>query len=131
MRNNILNEAGTMSFISSAKPDEAKKFYSETLGLRFLSEDEYGLMFEVGKDSTLRIQKVQDLKPQPATVFGWAVANISDAVKSLSDHGVKFEQYGFPTQDDRGVCTFENGDQVAWFKDPDGNTLSVAQITNK
>lgn len=131
MSETVLTEARTMCFVASAKPDEAKKFYAETLGLRFLSEDEYGMMFSVSKTLILRIQKARDLKPQQFTVLGWEVDNIGDAVKSLSASGVRFENFGFPSQDNRGICTFGNGDQVAWFKDPDGNTLSIAQIVGR
>jgi catechol 2,3-dioxygenase-like lactoylglutathione lyase family enzyme len=128
MSKSTLTEATTMSFVTSTKPEEAKKFYVETLGLTFLSEDEYGLMFSVGRSSMLRIQKMKDFTPHQSTVFGWVIDDISNAVEELTGRGVKFENFGFPAQDSRGVCTFENGDQVAWFKDLDGNTLSIAQI---
>lgn len=131
MINSVLAEARIMGFIPSSKPDEAKKFYSEMLGLDFFAEDEYGLMFSINNTSTLRVQKARDWKPQPFTIFGWEVENISGAVQSLIDRGVKFENFGFPSQDAQGICTFENGDQVAWFKDPDGNTLSIAQLVRK
>jgi len=131
MSKTTLSEAATMSFVTTTKPEEAKKFYVETLGLTFLSEDEYGLMFSVGRRSMLRIQKMEGFKPQQSTVFGWVVDNISNALEELSGRGIKFENFAFPSQDSRGVCTFENGDQVAWFKDLDGNTLSIAQIVIK
>ena len=131
MSDTVLTDAKTMCFIASANPDVAKKFYSETLGLEFLVDDEYGMMFSVHKTLLLRIQKFRDLKPQPFTVFGWQVDDISEAVRNLTTRGVKFEKFGFPSQDDHGICTFENGDKVAWFKDPDGNTLSIAQIAGR
>lgn len=131
MSKTTLSEAATMSFITSTQPEEAKKFYVETLGMTFLSEDEYGLMFSVGRGSMLRIQKMKDFKPLQSTVFGWVVDDISNVVEELTGRGIKFENFGFPSQDSRGVCTFENGDQVGWFKDPDGNTLSIAQIVIK
>jgi hypothetical protein len=78
------------------------------------------------------VQKVQELTPQGFTAFGWQIEAMIEAmeevVQELSAKGVTFEQYGFPFQDERGICTFPNGDKVAWFKDPDGNTLSLAQI---
>ena len=128
MSRNILADASTMSFVVSTKPDEAKKYYGEVLGLTLLSEDEYGLVFSAGRDSLLRIQRAKEHKPLQGTVFGWNVGNIDKAVEELSGRGVSFENYGFPTQDSRGVCTFQNGDQVAWFKDQDGNTLSISQL---
>lgn len=128
MSNTILPDARLMGFVASAKPEEAKQFYGEMLGLSFISEDQFALAFAVSQNQMLRIQKMPQFQPQPFTVFGWQVDDISVAVTELAARGVKFEQYGFPFQDVRGIATFENGDQVAWFKDPDGNTLSIAQI---
>ena len=127
MNNTVLTNAKVMCFVATAKPDEAKSFYSETLGLKFLDADMFSLIFAVNQTLTLRVQIVPELKPQQFTVFGWQVDDIDATVTSLSERGVKFEVFGFPSQDARGICTFENGDKVAWFKDPDGNTLSIAQ----
>jgi catechol 2,3-dioxygenase-like lactoylglutathione lyase family enzyme len=127
----ILTQAKPMCFVASQKYDEAKKFYGETLGLKFLHDDQYGLMFAIQADLTLRIQKLKEFKPQPFTVFGWQVDDIQSSVASLSKRGVTFEKFGFPNQDTHGIVTFENGDKVAWFKDPDGNTLSIAQLVGK
>jgi catechol 2,3-dioxygenase-like lactoylglutathione lyase family enzyme len=128
MNESVLTHAGVMGFVATTKPDEAKAFYGETLGLAFLGEEEYSLQFAVYRTMTLRVQKVVGLTPQPFTVFGWQVDDIGDAVTRLSEQGVTFEVFGFPTQDSLGICTFESGDKVAWFKDPDGNILSIAQI---
>ncbi len=131
MTQSILTEAKSMGFVASVQPEQAKKFYGETLGLKFLNEDQYGTMYSVSKSLTLRVQKVKELKPQPFTIFGWQVDDIEIAVNSLVERGVKFEVFGFPGQDKRGICTFKNGAKVAWFKDPDGNTLSIAQIDER
>ena len=125
----VLTEARTMAFVATAKPDEAKQFYSETLGLAFQQDDGYALVYSVHKTLMLRVQKVPSLTPQQFTVLGWQVDDMELAVTDLAARGVKFENFGFPGQDDRGVCTFPDGDKVAWFKDPDGNTLSIAQIS--
>ena len=130
MSDTLLTHATVMCFIASAKPDEAKKFYHDTLGLELLMDNEYSLVFSVNDTLTLRVQRVSELEPQQFAVFGWQVASIDEAVTNLSERGVEFEAYGFPSQDVRGICTFENGDKIAWFKDPDGNILSVAQITS-
>ncbi len=128
MGDTVLTTATIMCFVASAKSDEAKKFYAGTLGLRFLEENEYSLIFSVNETLTLRVQKVAELTPQRPAVFGWEVADIEAAVTSLVERGVTFEVLGFPLQDARGICAFESGDKVAWFKDPDGNTLSLAQV---
>lgn len=129
MHNTILTDAKIMGFVPSEKPAEAKKFYTETLGLKLLSDDPFGSMYSVHGTLTLRIQKVRELQPQPFTTFGWQIDDIEAAVTSLAARGVKFEVYGFPSQDARGICTFDGGARVAWFKDPDGNTLSITQFS--
>ena len=128
METSILSLAKVMCFVATADHVRAKDYYSEVLGLTFVSDDEYSLIFAVGDATILRIQKYPGLVPQQFTVFGWEVLDIETAVTELAERGVMFENYGFPLQDSRGVCTFPNGDKVAWFKDPDGNTLSIAQI---
>ena len=131
MSNSILSDSRLMGFVASAQPEAAKQFYGETLGLDFLSEDQFALAFAVAHNQMLRVQKLPQFQPQQFTVCGWQVDDISAAVTELAARGVQFEQYGFPFQDARGIATFEGGDQVAWFKDPDGNTLSLAQIVGK
>jgi hypothetical protein len=75
----------------------------------------------------LRIGKVPQFTPAPNTVLGWESSDIASAVDSLAQNGVVFERYPNMTQDDRGIQTFPTGDKVAWFKDPDGNVLSLSQ----
>ena len=123
-----LTKAKPMAFVSTKNPIDAKKYYGEVLGLEFLGDEQFALLFRVGKDQTLRVSKVRELQTQPFTVCGWEVADIGKSVKELTARGVKFESFGFPNQDKTGICTFENGDKVAWFKDPDKNTLSIAQL---
>ena len=124
----VLTNADIMGFVASEKPDEAKNFYSEILGLELLVDNGYSLVFAVNKTLTLRVQLVEQSVPQQSTAFGWRVDDIEEAVTALSERGVKFEAIGLPSQDANGISTFENGDKVAWFKDPDGNTLSIAQV---
>ena len=119
-----------MAFIASAKPDEARLFYSEMLGLKFLEDNGFSLIFAVGSGLELRIQKVDKHVPLVSTVFGWQVDNIEEAVAGLSGKGVQFDHIGLPTQDELGINTFSDKVKVAWFKDPDGNTLSLTQATD-
>jgi predicted enzyme related to lactoylglutathione lyase len=128
MSETVLTTARPMCFVAASSLDAARPFYSETLGLEFRTADQYGLMFSVGTGQVLRIQRVPDHKPQPGTVFGWQVDDIEESVTALSARGVEFQSYGIPTQDARGICTFDGGDRVAWFKDPAGNTLSISQL---
>jgi len=76
----------------------------------------------------LRVTKVEDLRPQPFTVFGFAVDDIAVEMDRLAAGGVEFNRYDGFGQDPAGVWTAPGGDRVAWFADPDGNTLSLTQF---
>ena len=76
----------------------------------------------------IRVQKAREHTPRPYTVLGWNVPDIEAAVTRLAAAGVGCERFGFPGQDERGIMTFTDGTRVAWFKDPDANVLSVAQM---
>jgi catechol 2,3-dioxygenase-like lactoylglutathione lyase family enzyme len=106
-------------------PDRARHFYGEVLGLKLLSEDDFALAFVAG-GTVLRIQKVEKLAPQPFTALGWAVSDIKEVIGKLAKSGVKFERYSFLEQDVLGIWQAPSGTKVAWFKDPDGNLLSVS-----
>ncbi len=75
----------------------------------------------------VRAAKMKDVTPAQFTVLGWQVRNIEDIVRALQKKGVHFEIFGFFKQDELGIWTAPTGDKVAWFKDPDGNILSVSQ----
>ena len=116
-----------VALVATRDPERARRFYGEALGLRLVSDDPWALVFDAA-GTRLRIQKVERLTPQPFTVLGWQVASIDAAVDGLAARGVKFERYDGMDQDARGVWTAPSGARVAWFKDPDGNTLSVTQL---
>ena len=121
----MLSQHRLKAFVSTTKPDKARKFYSEILGLKLLEEDSYG--FEFGaRGGRLRITFVDKLTPQPFTILGWETKDIDSTVNQLSDMGVKFERFNFIEQDEEGIWTSPGGAKVAWFKDPDGNLLSVS-----
>jgi catechol 2,3-dioxygenase-like lactoylglutathione lyase family enzyme len=122
----MLADKKLTAFVATAKPDEAKAFYKNILGLKFLSEDDFALEFEANK-TVLRIAIVHKFTPQAFTVLGWDVEDIVSAIKSLNDKNVFCEKYDFLKQDESGVWTSPNGSKVAWFKDPDGNLLSLTQ----
>ena len=115
-----------VGFVAITDGARAKVFY-EKLGLTFVSEDPFAVVFD-SNGNMIRLTKVNDFRPQPFTVLGWQVADIVAAVKRLQSAGVTFERYGeFMQQDELGIWTAPGGTKVAWFKDPDGNTLSVSQ----
>jgi len=120
----MLSSQKLKAFIPTVNPQQAKHFYAETLGLELLSEDGFALQFNAN-GTLLRVTTVQQLAPQPFTVLGWSVDDIYAAVTSLQAKGVLFEVYGFPSQDENGIWSAPGGTKVAWFKDPDGNVLSL------
>lgn len=116
-----------ISFIATAKSDESRYFYENSLGLRCLSDDPFALVFDLGS-TTLRIQKVDSIPEANFTVLGWEVPDIRKCVEELSDKGVRFEKFPQLPQDETGVWSSPAGALVAWFKDPDGNTLSLTEL---
>lgn len=112
--------------IACVEEDEALGFYRDVLGLTFVADTPFALVFDVG-GTELRIQKTRDLEPARHTVLGWQVDNIEADVDRLSEAGVSFAIYEGMPQDERGIWTTPDGAKIAWFKDPDGNTLSLTQ----
>lgn len=116
-----------IAFIPTNNHDAARAFYETTLGLTFVSDDKFALVFRIGPSQTmLRIVTSGDFDPAHATIFGWEVTDIHATIADLTSRGVEFLRYSFFQQDEAGVWTAPDGAQVAWFKDPDGNTLSIS-----
>ena len=122
----MIGNCDLTAFLATANPARAKVFYTKTLGLRLVDEDEFALVFDVS-GVPLRIQKVSELRPHPFTSLGWRVRGIRRVVAGLIKKGVVFERYPFLEQDEWGVWLAPSGTKVAWFKDPDGNLLSVSE----
>jgi len=110
----------------TTNPEAAVGFYRDTLGWTFLRDDGFALVFDMN-GVMLRIGQSKDFTPAENTVLGWESKDIAATVDKLAAKGVHFEIYSDMGQDARGICTFPNGDKVAWFKDPDGNVLSLSQ----
>ena len=115
-----------VGFLVTTKPDAAKKFFSEVLGFRLLTDDMFALAFDAD-GAMLRVGKAQTFVPAENTVLGWEVENIRAAVLELKDRGLTFQQYPSMKPDELGIVTFPNGDKVAWFKDPEDNVLSLSE----
>jgi catechol 2,3-dioxygenase-like lactoylglutathione lyase family enzyme len=115
-----------MLFAATTDARRARKFYEETLGLKFVSDDPFALVFEVG-GLQLRLQKVEHKPKIPYTVLGWAVTDMQAAVRELSQAGVEFMKFDGLGQDADGVWQAPSGARVAWFRDPDDNTLSLTE----
>jgi len=123
-----------MGILESAKPaiiictrDRARAtaFYHDTLGLTVAYEDSFAAVFNIG-GVTLRVSIVADFSPHEHTILGFTVTDVAATVKALREKGVIFNTYQHVRQDELGVWTAPGGAvRVAWFKDPDGNVLSV------
>jgi catechol 2,3-dioxygenase-like lactoylglutathione lyase family enzyme len=123
----MLGGYDVIAFVATRQPERAKLFYSKILGLRLVADTPFALVFDAG-GTMLRISKVGELTPAPYTVLGWKVPNIHVTVEDLMCGGVTFERYKDMPQDELGIWMTPDGHKVAWFKDPDGNTLSLTQF---
>jgi catechol 2,3-dioxygenase-like lactoylglutathione lyase family enzyme len=115
-----------VGFVPTKDYDKARAFYEENLGFEFISLDQYALVMSVGGHE-IRIARVPNFTPLQGTILGWEVENIETIVRWLRDNGVVLEKYPFVQDRELGIWTTPTGDKVAWFKDPDGNILSVSQ----
>jgi len=116
------------AFVRITDPKRARRFYEEVLGLKLVSDNPFMLVFR-GNNALIMAQKTQKFSPLQGTVLGWEVKDIRKAVSSLAKSGAVFERFNGMDQDDLGVWTSPDG-KVAWFKDPDGNILSVSEHAN-
>ncbi len=123
----MLKSRPIVAFVATTDPKRAKPFYAKTLGLRLVSEDGFALAFDAG-GTMLRVAIVKTLQPAGYTILGWIVPNIAKAVRDLVKRGVIFQRYEGMPQDDLGIWSSPSGARVAWFTDPDSNTLSLTEL---
>jgi catechol 2,3-dioxygenase-like lactoylglutathione lyase family enzyme len=115
-----------VAFVTIRDPEKAISFYRDRLGLRLVNDERpFAIVFDA-HGTMLRLAISPDANPVPGTVLGWRVPNIEVAVRDLLAAGVVLERYGFMQQDDLGIWSSPSGAKVAWFKDPDGNVLSLS-----
>ena len=122
----MLSGCRLIGIVPTTDTMRARAFYCGVLGLEFLEDDGFAVVLKV-REATLRIVPIPEFRPAAGTLLGWEVPEIEPAVQQLSDAGVVFERYGYFKQDALGIWTAPNGSRVAWFRDPDGNTLSLSQ----
>jgi catechol 2,3-dioxygenase-like lactoylglutathione lyase family enzyme len=122
----MLQASEAVAFLPSEDLERSDRFFQGVLDLPLMSHSPYASVFAVG-GATLRVTKVDGLRPQPFTVFGWLVPDLRTAIRELGDRGTVMLRYKGLDQDDEGVWTTPNGDFVAWFHDPDSNVLSLTQ----
>jgi catechol 2,3-dioxygenase-like lactoylglutathione lyase family enzyme len=125
----MLGSADLVAFAAAADLERARAFYESVLGLHLVEQTPYACVFDA--DGTmLRITAVPDVSRPGYTVLGWRVADIGKVTAELGRRGVAFIRYDGMEQDDSAIWTTPAGDKVAWFTDPDGNTLSLSQFAS-
>jgi catechol 2,3-dioxygenase-like lactoylglutathione lyase family enzyme len=122
----MLESGKLVGFLITTDYDKARDFYEKKLGFSFISQDQFALVMQVGGHH-IRISKAASFTPLQGTVLGWEVSDITSSVKWLSSRGVTTEKYPFVPDKELGIWNAPDGGKVAWFKDPEGNVLSVSQ----
>ena len=123
----MLEASEAVAFLPSQDLERSEQFFAGVLDLSLVSKSSFACVFRCG-GATLRVTRVDALRPQPFTVFGWLVADLRLAVAELRDRGTAFLRYEGLDQDHQDVWTTPNGDLVAWFQDPDLNVLSLTEL---
>jgi catechol 2,3-dioxygenase-like lactoylglutathione lyase family enzyme len=121
-----LRSADLIGFVPTTDQARAREFYGTTLGLELVQESSFASAFDAN-GTELRVTVVEEATAAPYTVLGWRVDDIDRAIRNLASKGIEFERYDGMEQDEAGVWTAPGGTRIAWFKDPDGNTLSLQQ----
>ncbi len=121
----MLAASKIVGFLHTTDYERARAFYEGKLGFEFVSLDQFALAFRAGKNM-IRITKGENFQPAQGTVLGWEVDDVRAAVLWLKSRDVVTEKYSFVPDQELGVWDSPSGDQVAWFKDPDGNVLSLS-----
>ena len=122
----MLNQSSLVCFIATADADRARAFYEGRLGLALTADNGYSLIFDAN-GTQLRMQRVETVAPHPYTALGWEVPDLAATVRALAADGVAMARFpGLPLDAD-GIWDTPDGSRVAWFHDPDGNTLSIHQ----
>jgi catechol 2,3-dioxygenase-like lactoylglutathione lyase family enzyme len=122
----LMLTAGRMvGFLTTTDYERARAFYEGKLGFRFVSLDQFALTLRAG-ENMIRIGKSETFSPAQGTVLGWEADDLRAVVMWLKSRGVESEKYAFIEDQQLGIWNAPSGDQVAWFKDPDGNVLSIS-----
>lgn len=125
----MLGSMPVVAFVPCTNPERIRPFYEETLGLHFVSEDAFAIVFEADgvMVRVVNVAGVPGHKPAPFTILGWLVPDIEDTVRALVGRGVEFQRYPGMDQDLLGIWSSPSGARIAWFKDPEGNVLSATE----
>jgi len=122
----MLESSELVAFVAATDLRRAWVFYEQKLGLRVLEHDDFACVLDAN-GTMLRVTAVPEVAQAGYTVLGWRVGDIAASVQDLAARGVTFLRYDGMNQDEDGIWTTPTGARVAWFADPDGNTLSLTQ----
>jgi catechol 2,3-dioxygenase-like lactoylglutathione lyase family enzyme len=122
----MLSSGKLVGFIPTTDYEKARAFYEGKLEFEFVSLDQFALVMRTG-GHTVRIVKIPNFTPLQGTILSWEVQSIEAVATWLRDRGVILEKYPFIQDRELGIWTAPSGDRIAWFKDPDGNVLSISQ----
>ena len=123
----MLESCDVIAFAGAADLDRARAFYEQVLGLPVTEQNEFACVFDA-HGTMLRVTAVPKVAQPGYTILGWNVPDITTVVRELIARGVTFLRYDMMNQDEDGIWTEPGGGRVAWFPDPDGNTLSLTQF---
>ena len=124
-------DASPVAFLSVLNRDRARRFYAEVLGLKIRYEDDFALVLDLG-GRPLRISESSGFAPQPFTVLGWEVSDFDGVVFRLRQNDEPLERFEGLDQDANGVWESPStAVRIAWFKDPDGNLLSISDVVDR
>jgi catechol 2,3-dioxygenase-like lactoylglutathione lyase family enzyme len=121
----MLTAGKLVGILTTTDYDAARRFYEGVLGFVFVNKDQFALAIRAG-ENMIRISRVEGFQAAQGTVLGWEVEDVKETVLWLQSRGVMTEKYAFVEDHELGIWSTPNGDQVAWFKDPDGNVLSIS-----
>jgi len=122
----MLENGSLIAFLATTRPAECRSFFEEKLGLIYQGETPHSLIFDAN-GTMLRIDKVERHVPASNPAVGWEVSNIVNTARGLTEKGVPMLTVPGRTQDSDGIWARPDGTLMAWFKDPDGNILSLSE----
>ena len=123
----MLESSDLVAFVATTDLPQAREFYEQQLGLNLADHNDFAYVFDAN-GTMLRVTAVPEVSRTGYTVLGWRVADIEATIRSLTTKGIVFKRYDGMDQDENGIWTTPGGEKVAWFADPDGNTLSLTQF---
>lgn len=126
----MLATSKLQTIVWTSRLTEAEQFYSQVLGLTLRGRSEGALVYDVS-GSELRVSPVPHTQPTLHTVLGFAVPDLATVIYALSQRGLKWERFPGMPQDETGVLRTPDGAKVVWFRDPDGNLLSIVQFAER